>query len=183
MRIVDFFCHGRQLRQSLEASRRRLYRMALAWCGEEALADDLVQETLERALRNRHQLKDPDKLDSWMFSILANCWKEHLRRQRPGLELQEDKLVDWHSPELLHQRRDLISRVREEIGQLPSAQRQTLTLVDLEGFSYAETAEILEIPIGTVMSRLSRARASLKTSLNDVYTGGTGQTRHLRRVK
>ena len=169
MRIVDFFCHGRRLRQSLEGSRRRLYRMALAWCGDEALADDLVQETLERALRNQHQLKDPDKLDSWMFSILANCWREHLRRLRPSEPLNEEALVERQGPERLHQRLDTISRVRDEIARLPSGQRQTLSLVDLEGFSYAETAEILEVPIGTVMSRLSRARGALRAQLRDLH--------------
>lgn len=179
MGFVDLLCQSRQHKQALEKSRPRLYRMAMAWCGEEMLADDLAQEALIRAIRKRHQLKDPEKLNAWLFSILANCWREHLRKQRPHVDLDEAPLVDWRSPEFEHQRNDVISRVRHEISRLPQGQRQTLTLVDIEGFSYAETADILDIPVGTVMSRLSRARGTLKERMHDLCE----QQPQLKRVK
>ena len=179
MGLVDLLCQNRQFKLALEKSRPRLYRMATAWSGDEMLADDLAQEAMIRAIRKRHQLKDPERLDAWLFRILANCWREHLRRRRPTLDLDEDQIVDLRTPETLHQRDDVVSRVQHEIGRLPAGQRQTLTLVDIEGFSYAETAEVLDVPIGTVMSRLNRARTALKNQLQDLCE----QQPQLRRVK
>lgn len=175
MGIIERLCRDRQFREGLGKCRTRLFRMALAWSGCRATADDLVQETLTRALNYRHQLREIEKLPNWLFSILGNCWREHLRRQRPGVPLDEDQAVDWQCPEREHQRDDVVSRVRAEVARLPLGQRQVLTLVDLEGMSYAETAEIVGIPIGTVMSRLSRARATLRTALRDLH-GEQSQT-------
>jgi RNA polymerase sigma-70 factor (ECF subfamily) len=166
--FFDLFGKKSQVKQSLEASRARLFRMAMAWTGEPALADDLVQETMTRALQKYQQLRDPERLGAWLFRILSNCWREHLRRQRPGVSLDDIELVDAHSPEHARQQQDVVSRVRLEIGGLPMGQRQVLTLVDLEGFSYAEAAEVLEIPVGTVMSRLNRARTALRERLGDM---------------
>ena len=179
MGFVDSICQNRQFKHALEKGRPRLYRMAMAWCGDVMLADDLAQEALIRAIRKRHQLKDPERLDAWLFRILANCWREHLRRLKPTLDLDEGQLVDWESPETHHQREDVVSRVQHEISRLPLGQRQTLTLVDIEGFSYAETSEILDIPMGTVMSSLNRARTALKSQLQDLCE----QQPQLRRVK
>jgi RNA polymerase sigma-70 factor (ECF subfamily) len=166
--FFDLFGQKSRVKQSLEASRARLFRMAMAWTGEPALADDLVQDTMTRALQKYQQLRDPERLDAWLFRILSNCWREHLRRQRPGVPLDDIELVDPHSPEHDQQQHDVVSRVRHEIGGLPMGQRQVLTLVDLEGFTYAEAAEVLEIPVGTVMSRLNRARGALRERLGDM---------------
>lgn len=184
MGIIDRLCHERQFRDGLGKYRTRLYRMAFAWSGDHTTAEDLVQEALARALHNRHQLRDIEKLASWLFSILANCWREHLRRQRPGVPLEDDHAIDWQCPECQQLQADVVSRVRAEIGRLPPGQRQVLTLVDLEGMSYAETAEVAGVPIGTVMSRLSRARSSLRAALADLqHREPQVSKRHLTVVK
>jgi RNA polymerase sigma-70 factor (ECF subfamily) len=161
--------------------------MALAWSGDHALADDLVQETLFKALQKRDQLREQDKMNAWLFSILSNCWREHLRRQRPTVPIEENQSVTWRCPERQHQEQQLVAWVRQGIAGLAPNDRQVLTLVDLEGMSYAETAEVLEVPIGTVMSRLSRARIKLRSMLGDMEGGGgtsRGRTpAHLRVIK
>lgn len=158
------------MRGEVARSRAALYRLAYAWCHEAALADDLVQETLLRALDRYEQLREPARLKSWLCSILANCLRDHYRRVRAFVdidELDETVLAHDQTPEAARSSTQLVSRVRAEVGRLPLGQRQVLTLVDLEGCSYAEVAEILAVPIGTVMSRLCRARATLKERLLD----------------
>jgi len=187
MGVLDLFCRNRLLRNSLHDSRQRLYRMALAWTHDPALADDLAQEAISRGLKNAQQLRDPERLNAWLFRILSNCWHEHLRRRRPGMSLDDVELVEWQTPEHNQQQQDIVTRVQAEIGRLPVGQRQVISLVDIEGLSYAETAEALEVPMGTVMSRLNRARTSLREALSDMReemckTQETAPTR-LRRVK
>jgi RNA polymerase sigma-70 factor (ECF subfamily) len=180
--VLDLLFSNRQLRKALADNRQRLYRMALAWSRDPALADDLTQEALDRALKHAQQLRDTARLDAWLFRILSNCWHEHLRRRRPGVPLDEIQLVEWHTPEREQQRQDIVSRVQAEIARLPVGQRQVVTLVDIEGFSYAETAEVLEVPVGTVMSRLNRARSNLRAALGDMRDAAEQPTK-LRRVK
>jgi len=168
MGVFDFICKNRQFRQALGDSRQRLYRMALAWTRDPALADDLTQEAMTRGLKNAQQLRDPERMNAWMFRILSNCWHEHLRRQKPGVPLDDIELVDSHTPEREQQQQNIVSRVQAEIARLPVGQRQVVTLVDIEGLSYAETAEALEVPVGTVMSRLNRARTNLREALGDM---------------
>jgi RNA polymerase sigma-70 factor (ECF subfamily) len=157
--------------------------MALAWCGQVDLAEDLCQEALTRALLNQQQLRSLDKFDAWIFTILSNCWREHLRRRRPQVEFEEAEYADERfSIEDEHHQNDLVAHLKRQVRRLPAMQRQVLTLVDLEEFSYAETADILEIPLGTVMSRLHRARAQLRTQFNEVL-GKELERPMLRRVK
>lgn len=150
--------------------RPKLYRVAYSWCHNAELVDDLVQETMAKALRNASQLRDPELLSSWLFSILANCWRDHFRRNREMDDiddLEDFRCVSETTPEDTHAQSQIVSRVREAISRLPMGQRQVLTLVDLEEFSYIEVAEILSIPVGTVMSRLCRARKALKVQLEE----------------
>lgn len=168
MGVFDLICKNRQFRQALGDSRQRLYRMALAWSRDPALADDLAQEAIGRGLKNAQQLRDPERLNAWLFRILSNCWHEHLRRQKPGVPLEDIELVDNHTPEREQQQQDVVGRVQLEIARLPIGQRQVVTLVDIEGLSYAETADALEVPVGTVMSRLNRARTSLREAMADM---------------
>ena len=72
MGVFDLICKNRHFRQALSDSRQRLYRMALAWTREPALADDLVQEAMSRGLKNAQQLRDPERMNAWMFRILTN---------------------------------------------------------------------------------------------------------------
>lgn len=179
MQVIDRIC----ISQRLEASRGRLYRMAFAWCCDQSLADDLTQECLTRALQKQHQLRDRERLNQWLYSILNNCWREHLRRRRPDLELDEENYVCENCAESESSRDEIVEKVRAAIARLPVGQRKVITLVDLEGFAYGEVAAILEIPIGTVMSRLSRARRALQDKLQSVHEGQMPGSGTLRRVK
>ena len=176
MRIFSFIFGSSEFRTRLEGSRVRLYRLAYSWCHDAALADDLVQETLYKALKKSGQLRDIEALEGWLFRILANCWHDHLRQRRSTVDIddlddmEEMPFENRPTPEDMHGEKQLVARVRSAIERLPLGQRQVLTLVDLEEFSYSETAEILDIPVGTVMSRICRARQALKQQLFEQRT-------------
>jgi len=184
MTFYELFGIRRSRSEALQETRARLYRVAYSWSHNAALAEDLVQETLAKAVVKADQLRDPAARDSWLFSILANCYRDHFRRHREMDDVDEMELGHDHTPESESGRLEVAGRVRAAIARLPEGQRQVVTLVDLEGFSYIEVAGILGIPIGTVMSRLCRARAALREQLQEmlqprtVTAGG-----HLRRVK
>jgi len=165
MELLDFFLKSREAQNALKEARSRLYRVAYAWCHHAALADDLVQETLAKALKHSTQLRDPKARDAWLFTILANCYRDHFRKQREMDDIDELEISDESTPESNTSQAQVVGKVREAISKLPSGQRQVVTLVDLEGFSYVEVAQILEVPIGTVMSRLCRARNTMKSLL------------------
>jgi RNA polymerase sigma-70 factor (ECF subfamily) len=145
------------------------------------LADDLVQETLNKAIIKQEQLKDFSRIEAWLFRILHNCWMEYLRAKKPTLDIDDVTLSSEETPQTQLAKEEVISRVRKAIENLPLSQRQVITLVDLETCSYNEVSEILDIPLGTVMSRLNRARAMLKKRLVNVRR--TETYNHLRRVK
>jgi RNA polymerase sigma-70 factor (ECF subfamily) len=168
MSFLRLFGPSAEFRRRIEQSREMLYRLAYAWCHDAPLADDLAQEALVRALAREAQLRDPERQKSWLCAILANCLADHHRRRRmhEGIDALENAEADARSrPEESAAAAELARRVRAEVARLPLGQRQVLTLVDLEGFSYAEVGEILEVPIGTVMSRLCRARQALREPL------------------
>lgn len=184
MTMITRFLMG-PLRPDIEALRPVLYRIAYAWCHDPSLADDLVQETLSKAWVRRAQLREETALKAWMVAIMNHCWLDYLRRRRDfdDLDDHQDSLEsNVDSPEACCNREQVITCVRAAVAKLPLGQRQALTLVDLEEFSYAEVAEILDIPVGTVMSRLSRARVSLKTML-DTANRLPSEQPMLRRVK
>lgn len=184
MGIERLFGRGPALRREIEDSRERLVRMAYAWCHDAALAEDLVQLTIEKALRSSSQLREEGKLRAWLLAILANSLRDHLRESREHLDLDAvaDLVVcDGPTPEESRVSAELVGRVRAAVAALPLGQRQVVTLVDLEECSYAEAGEILQVPIGTVMSRLCRARRALRESLEPVARDNLGQ--RLRSVK
>lgn len=186
MKIISLFGRSDDLKDKLEAIRPRLYRLAYSWCHNAALADDLAQEALIKALKNTTQLRDPALLNSWLFSILANCLRDYYRKHREmdDIDELEDHIYAHEiTPETTHSSRQIVSRVRDAIAQLPLGQRQVLTLVDLEELSYIEVASTLDIPIGTVMSRLCRARQNLKVLLAELAPQQTQNASLLRRVK
>lgn len=165
------FCSTRALKHRIAESRQRLYRVALAWCGDAMLADDLVQETLASGISRCHQLRDAERLFSWLYSILNNSWRQHLRSRKVHDELDESMASEAAGPLGDCRELEIVCRVRAAVAALPVDQRQVLTLVDLEDFSYCEVAAALDIPIGTVMSRLHRARKNLMARLET-----TGET-------
>lgn len=186
MSVLDWLCGTRAARRRLQESRNRLYRMALAWSGDPAQADDLAQEALTRALQKAHQIRDPERIDAWLFSVLHNCWRAQLRRRRPEPleeEAEERLPAGGPGPEEAGSRDEIGSRVRAAVVGLPAGQRQVVSLVDLEGLSYAEVATTLDIPVGTVMSRLCRARRALKDHLLDLHPAEDEQRPHLRSVQ
>ncbi|NOZ09909.1 MAG: RNA polymerase sigma factor [Gammaproteobacteria bacterium] len=176
---------SKAFRRKLEDSRPRLYRMAFAWSHNPPLAEDLVQEALTKALRHTSQLRDIKTMDAWLFSILANCWRDYFRRNRVMEDIDDLVLTHAVTPESLHSRREVINEILLAVSQLSEGQRQVVTLVDLEGFSYIEVAGILDVPIGTVMSRLCRARKILKKLLAKTQTNRSEQTTNtnIRRVQ
>ncbi|MEW6687527.1 MAG: sigma-70 family RNA polymerase sigma factor [Pseudomonadota bacterium] len=171
------FRHRNALRSEIERSRDMLHRMAWAWCRDAALADDLAHEAVEKALRSAGQLRDAEKLKGWLLRILANCLRDYARARREHVELEtvEDRLAaEAAGPEEARASAELAARVRQAVAALPLGQRQVVTLVDLEGCSYAEVGEALEIPIGTVMSRLCRARQALREPLRPLAREALG---------
>lgn len=163
--MLGLLCRNREFRLKLEKSRARLYRLAYSWCHAPELADDLVQETMSKALKQSAQLKTLEAMDGWLFRILSNCWHDHLRTRRDTQLYDEERDRHQITPEVLSLRQQDIDTVRRAVASLPEGQRQIITLVDIEGCRYAEVAEILDVPIGTVMSRLCRARHALKEQL------------------
>jgi RNA polymerase sigma-70 factor (ECF subfamily) len=141
--------------QELVALLPRLRRFALVLCRSQSLADDLVQGACERALA---------KFDAWMFRILRNHWIDHLRRMRTegmmeDVSMQTQLIGDAGEGPILS--RLVLSEVQRAIDNLPQEQQEVLVLVCAEDLSYREASEVLGVPIGTVMSRLARARKRL----------------------
>ena len=184
MDVFNFFLRSREAEKKLERHRLRLYRIAYAWTHNRALADDLVQETLIKALQKGGQLRDPNASKAWLYAVLANCHRDHFRRNRETEEIDTISLVHDSTPEKESGQQEIVRHVRGAIAKLSEGQRQVVTLVDIEGFSYVEVANILSVPIGTVMSRLCRARAALRGHLlNDMARGVAMQEAKIRRIK
>ena len=149
-----------------------LRRYARALTRDADIADDLVQDTLVRALRSEH-LFHGGELRSWLYTILTNLNRNRLRSlaRRPAMSsLEDNDAPDLAGPEAGG--RD----IERALALLVEDQRQALLLVVLEGLSYREVAEVQGVPIGTVMSRLARARVQIKAYLD-------GERPALRRVK
>ena len=186
--ISELFFGRIGFNRRLQALRPRLYRLAFAWCKDPYLADDLAQEAMIRATHRQAQLRAPQLLDRWVIRILANLWFDHLRAEHASESLDEimDQLpaAEADEPESAHRRQETIERVRAAVARLPPVQRVVITLVDLEELSYREVAEVLDLPMGTVMSRLSRGRQKLKEWLIDeAIEGCRAAPRRLRRVQ
>lgn len=157
----------------------RLRRYAIARTGSQDRADDLVQAACERAWKARAQWKPGTRMDYWMFRIMRNLHIDDLRAAaqqgtRADSEVLED-LPDHRWTQKVEGGMTL-ARVAEAMRELPEPMREVLALVPIEGLSYAEAAEVLEVPIGTVMSRLARARAELMRRL-DLTGSVTDETR------
>jgi RNA polymerase sigma-70 factor (ECF subfamily) len=155
--------------QSLIELIPRLRRYARALVGERAAADDLVQDTLERAWSKLHLYRRGTDLRAWLFTVMHNVHVNRLRAARPTDPLEDEM------PELAQRATQgdalVVRDLERAVATLPVAQRQVLLLVALEDLSYEETARVLEIPIGTVMSRLARAREKLRLLMQG--KGGT----------
>jgi RNA polymerase sigma-70 factor, ECF subfamily len=154
-----------ELQQSLPSLLPRLWRFALRLTRNPTDAEDLVQRTCVRALERRGQWQTGSVLLSWLFAIMQSIWLNELRvlqRRREGsLSDSEFQDVEFeaHTGDPEHQL--LCRQVFEAVESLPEAQRSVMLLVAVEGLGYQEAADVLGVPIGTVMSRLARARSTV----------------------
>ena len=153
----------REVRAGLEPSLARLWRYALVLSRARDTADDLVQATCLRAIERADQFVPGTQVDRWLFAILRSIWLNEIRSQRicegGGFVDAEDALTTDGAREI--EMNITAAAVLRAIDRLPEAQRETILLVYGEGYSYAEAAAALSVPIGTIMSRLAAGRGAL----------------------
>lgn len=144
----------------------RLWRYGLVLSRNRDIAEELVQSTCVRALERSAQYTPGTRIDRWLFSILHSIWISDLRARHVRMGqgfVTSDELI---APDTRPQDDDRLhyQKIMQRVGALPEAQRNTVFLVYVEGFTYQEAAETLSVPIGTIMSRLATARATLAKS-------------------
>lgn len=152
---------GRQ--GELESHLGRLYGYAFSLCGDPDEAKDLVQECAAKALAARNPPADGSAYRAWLFTILRNTFLDQRRSRavRADYQAQAPKSPDAGEYWVADERLINVITVKAELARLPDSHREIIGLVDIAGLSYAEAAAALGIPAGTVMSRVSRARAAL----------------------
>jgi len=157
---------GDNLSAAIAAEVPRLRRHAISLLYNHADAEDLVQDCVETALTKQETLQDPTRLRSWLFSILNNLFLMRLRSsRRRGTPLSIDDFADSLAASAAPEDRTVAMDLARAMGMLSPEHRQILLLMNLDGCSYQEIADILQLPIGTVMSRLARARQRLRALL------------------
>jgi RNA polymerase sigma-70 factor (ECF subfamily) len=159
-------------RREMLALLPRLRRFACGLTGSTDEGDDLVQATVERAIRHIDKWQPGTRLDSWMFQIARNLNLNNIRaRKVRGGHLAPVPFDDIPGDDgsRIAESRLTVASVRQFVGRLPEEQRTALMLVCVEGLSYREAAQIMDVPVGTVTSRLARARIALRTMID-----GTG---------
>ena len=151
-----------------------LYSYAMVFTRNHAEAEDLVQETYIRAMQAMRRLRADSNIKGWLFTILKNIWFNQLRKRRNGLQMIEMEVEESVANNIVEPSKDshdlYVSKlegeqVRAAIQELPVEFREIIVLREYEDLSYREIASILHCPLGTVMSRLGRARAKLRTLL------------------
>jgi RNA polymerase sigma-70 factor (ECF subfamily) len=157
------------IRSGLTENLSRLWRYGLVLSHRRDVADDLVQQTCVRALERATQFQVGTRLDRWLFAILHSIWLNEIRsrRVREGqgfVDAEQALVVDGARETETHV---MAAQVLRRVGALPDAQRAAVFLAYVEGLSYKEVAAVLDIPIGTVMSRLAAARATLAGNLKE----------------
>jgi RNA polymerase sigma-70 factor, ECF subfamily len=156
----------------------RLRRFAYGLTGSIDDGDDLVQITCERAIRNIDSWQVGTRLDSWMYRIARNQFLNQIRANKLRGQRLEVASIDGHAyvdGARAMEAQLTLDKVRDLAARLPEEQRSILMLVCVEGLSYKEVSEVLEIPMGTVTSRLARARAALKDGLEGPAAGSSGE--------
>ncbi len=157
--------------KGLEALLPRLRRFAHGLTANAADADDLTQIAVERALRARGPWQEGTRLDAWLYRIMRNCWIDTVRsRTRAGRVLAPEEAGEHvgHDPTGQMDAKIDLERLMRAMEQLPPEQREVVALVLIEGFGYREAAELLDLPIGTVSSRLVRGRTALLALVKEV---------------
>lgn len=161
-----------------------LRRYARALVHNRAAADDLVQDCLERAVSNWEQLREADARP-WLFTILHNLAVNQFRRSASrGKHITiEEANEDDFGQDAVQEQKLMYQDVLDKLARLPEDQRAVLLLVAVEDLSYAEAANVLDIPVGTVMSRLSRARERLQQEIEGTADGSPKNVVQLRSMK
>jgi RNA polymerase sigma-70 factor (ECF subfamily) len=159
-----------------------LRAFAISLCGNVDRADDLVQETLLRALANIDSFQPGTNMAAWLFTILRNHFRSEYRKRRREVEDSDGRYA-----ETLKSQPDQIGHVeftefRVALGQLPADQREALILIGASGFSYEEAAEICGCAVGTIKSRVNRARTRLANLLHIESANDFGPDRATRAV-
>jgi RNA polymerase sigma-70 factor (ECF subfamily) len=176
-RVADQDPASERFGDQLVAVLPRLRRFARGLTGSSVEADDLVQAACERALARRHQFQEGTRFDSWMFRIVQTIWIDQIRsrevRKSDG-DISEDRLGS-DEPVRRVEARLTLAEVRRAVDRLTPDQRAALLLVTVEGLSYKEAAEVVDVPVGTIMSRLARARIALQLQLE--AAGGMRRSR------
>lgn len=146
----------------------RLRRFARGLTGSVAEADDLVQAACERALTREHQFQEGTRFDSWMFRMVQTIWIDQIRSRAVRKEEPEAEAERIGTTESMRraEARLALAEVGRALEQLPPEQRAALVLVTVDGLSYKEAAVVAEVPVGTIMSRLARARLALQAKLD-----------------
>lgn len=148
-----------------------LRRYAIALVGNVAVADDLVQDCIERAINKSSQLREKARLQGWLRRILYNLYMDEIHRTRGrGVEVQISDFADDLQLSTAPSHRTATADLIRAVNKLNPEHRQILLLVGLEQLNYRELAEELAVPIGTVMSRLARAREQLRAELEEMST-------------
>jgi RNA polymerase sigma-70 factor (ECF subfamily) len=179
--MLTDIAHGEQehcmadIRKKIEEEIPRLRRYARALTRDVTAADDLVQDCLTRALSKMHLWQDGTDLRAWLFTILHNQYVNHVRRavrEGAAVALSDTEPMLTSAPN--QGKRLELRDLERAIAKLPEEQRAVLLLVGLEGMRYEEVATILEVPVGTIRSRLSRGRDTLRHLMGMVPERVTG---------
>lgn len=160
------------IREALCELLPRLRRFARTLAGNPADADDLLHVALERALKRSAQWRPEERLDGWVFGIIRNAWIDEVRARQRGNRVFAPEEYGDNVGESPIERRELAMTVHAAMQRLPEEQRMAIALVLIEGLSYREAAESLEIPIGTLTSRLARGRTALQAVLGGAAEAG-----------
>lgn len=165
-----------EFRQLLVGALPRLRRFSAALTGSADEGDDLAQAAVERALLNADKWKAEGRFESWMFKIAQNIWFDRRREAgRHGVNVPLDgELATVEDGRDTAENSIMAAHARRAIAGLPEEQRSVVALVLVEGMSYREAADILQVPTGTIMSRLSRARQALAKTLRVGEGASTG---------
>jgi RNA polymerase sigma-70 factor (ECF subfamily) len=148
----------------------RLRRFAHALSRNPADADDLTQMTIERALKSKAQWQPGTRLDSWAYRIMRNLWIDTVRARSRREKVEAPELEGrsaGHDPRDRMEASVDLARIMAAMERLPDEQREVVALILVEGFGYREAAEMLELPIGTVSSRLVRGRTALLAMIGE----------------
>jgi RNA polymerase sigma-70 factor, ECF subfamily len=156
---------GLDIAQLVAANYQAVYRYAFRLCGSVADAEDLTQKVFLNAQGKLGQLRNIDSSRSWLFTILRNCYFRDLQRQRPIIEANLPFNIDHLSFDIPKDKEIESEQIQAALDEIPELSRVILAMFYFEEYSYREIAQELDLPIGTVMSRLARAKARLRTKL------------------